>query len=115
MNDDRGEAENRGNSEGSLLTLALLALPAGGAAGMVGALFRLALERADLLRDALVARAHGAALEGFLLVVLACSAAALVAAWLVPRFSPYASGSGIPHVEAVLQGELYPSPYGLWW
>src|SRR5262249_33308185 len=30
-------------------------------------------------------------------------------AWLVRRFSPSASGSGIPHVEAVLSGELPPA------
>lgn len=100
-------------SHGSLLVLALLALPAGAAAGLVGALFRLGLEQADALRGALLMRAHVATFEGFLLVVGTCSASALVAAWLVRRFSPYASGSGIPHVEAVLQGQLYPSPYGL--
>jgi CIC family chloride channel protein len=32
---------------------------------------------------------------------------------LVRRYSPYASGSGIPHVEAVLHGELPPAPYRL--
>ena len=29
--------------------------------------------------------------------------AAAVAAWMVRRYSPHASGSGIPHVEAVLK------------
>lgn len=112
MNHDLGQAVNPAESQGSLLVLALLAFPAGAAAGLVGALFRLALERANELRDVLIARAQGADLGGLLLVVLTCSALALVAACLVRRFSPYASGSGIPHVEAVLQGQLYPS-YGL--
>jgi chloride channel protein, CIC family len=32
---------------------------------------------------------------------------------MVRRFSPQASGSGIPHVEAVLREEIPPAPYGL--
>ncbi len=36
-----------------------------------------------------------------------------VAAWLVRRFSPQASGSGIPHVEAVLHEELPQAPFRL--
>jgi len=98
---------------GSLLVLALLALVVGAAAGAVGAVFRLSLDQADRLRDALVAGAHGYAFAGFLLVLLVCGAATAVAAWLVRRFSPNASGSGIPHVEAVLNGILEPAPIGL--
>ena len=99
------------DGSGNLLALALLALIVGAAAGFVGAVFRLALEQADRLRDALIAWAHGEHLEGFLIVVGACAAATLVAASLVRRFSPYASGSGIPHVEAVLNGELPEAPF----
>src|SRR5262249_31504504 len=47
---------------------------------------------------------------GLLLVVAACAGATAVAAWLVRRFSPHASGSGIPHVEAVLREELPYAP-----
>jgi len=65
-----------------------------------GAVFRLALEQADRLRGALSSWAHGQQLEGFAIVVAACAAATLVAASLVRRLAPYASGSGIPHVEA---------------
>src|SRR5437763_7446955 len=97
--------------EGRLLTLAVLALVVGAAAGLIGAVFRLVLERADQLRDRLIAWAHGEALLGFVLVVAAGAAAALVAAWQVRRFSPHASGSGIPHVEAVLRKEVPPAPY----
>src|SRR6516165_6733927 len=102
-----------GNSEGSLLALALLALVAGAPAGLVGAIFRLCLAQADRLRDVLIARAHGLGAVGFLLVLAACAAATALAAWLVRRYSPHASGSGIPHVEAVLRGELPQAPYGL--
>ena len=99
------------DGSGNLLALALLALVVGAAAGFVGAVFRLALEKADRLRDALIAWAHGEQLAGFLIVVVASTAATLVAAWLVRRYSPYASGSGVPYVEAVLNGELPEAPF----
>ena len=95
---------------GSLLVLALLALIAGAAAGLIGAIFRLTLEQADRVRDMLIAWAHGEALAGFLLVTVGVAAAVGLAAWLVRRFSPYASGSGIPQVEAALSGQLPPAP-----
>jgi CIC family chloride channel protein len=102
-----------GHGQGSLLALALLALVAGALAGLVGAIFRLCLAQADRLRDVLIARAHGWQAVGFLLVLAACAAATALAAWLVRRYSPHASGSGIPHVEAVLRGELPQAPFGL--
>ena len=82
----------------------------GAATGVVCAIFRLALEQADRLRDLVIAWAHGQALVGFLLVVTAGAAAAL-AAWLVRRFAPHATGSGIPHVEAVLRQEVPPASF----
>jgi chloride channel protein, CIC family len=95
---------------GSLPVLAALSLLCGAAAGLVGAAFRLALEQADRWRDAAIAWAQGWSLLGLVLVTAACAAATAVAAWLVRRFSPHASGSGIPHVEAVLNEELPPAP-----
>jgi CIC family chloride channel protein len=103
----------QGHGEGSLLALALLALVAGALAGLVGAIFRLCLAQADRLRDVLIARAHSWETVGFLLVLAACAAATALAAWLVRRYSPHASGSGIPHVEAVLRGELPQAPFRL--
>ena len=79
---------------------------------MVCALFRLCLQEADRLRDAAIGWAHGQAAFGFLLVVLAGGAAAL-AAWLVRRFAPHASGSGIPHVELVLRQAVPTAPFRL--
>jgi CIC family chloride channel protein len=70
----------------------------------------MALEQADRLRDLIIAWAHGQALIGFLLVVTAGAAAAL-AAWLVRHFAPQATGSGIPHVEAVLRQEVPPASF----
>ena len=102
---------DEGQGGGSLLALALLALVAGALAGLVGAIFRLSLVEADRLRGMLIEWAHGWEAVGFLLVLAACAAATALAAWLVRRFSPHASGSGIPHVEAVLGGKLPPAPF----
>jgi CIC family chloride channel protein len=90
-----------------------LAVAVGVFAGGVGAAFRLALGAGDGWRTALVGWAHGAGVSGMLLVVVTCAAGAAAAAWLVRRFSRYASGSGIPHVEAVVRDELPHASFGL--
>ncbi len=95
---------------GSLPVLALLALIAGAGSGFIGAVFRLALEEADSFREMLIAWAHEEKLAGFLLVTAGAAAAVAFAAWLVRRFSPYASGSGIPQIEAALEEQLPPAP-----
>jgi hypothetical protein len=79
----------------------------------LGSFFCRAVRRAgpDRLRDALIAWAQGEKIAGFLFVVATCAAAALIAAWLVRRFSPHASGSGIPHVEAVLNEQIPQAPF----
>ena len=93
--------------------LAILSPVAGAASGLVGAIFRLTLEKADRVRDAVIAAGHDRGSAGFLLVCGGAAAAVALAAWLVRRFSPYASGSGIPHVEAALNEEVPPTPPGL--
>src|SRR5271154_147945 len=113
MNAKPEPAIESGERSSGLLILALLAPVAGAAAGLLGAIFRLALVRADHLRDALAAWAHGRTTPGFLLVVAACALATAAAAWLVRRFSPAASGSGIPNVEAVLAGHAQQAPFVL--
>jgi len=97
------------DSHGSLLALAIVSLVAGAASGFVGAIFRLWLYRADRWRDALVAWAYGYSVVGLAIVVGLAAAATALAAWLVRRFSPEATGSGIPHVEAVLKQETPPA------
>jgi CIC family chloride channel protein len=99
-----------GGGEGSLVALALLALVGGAGSGLIVAIFRLALAHADRWRDILIARAHHQPFGGLLIVVVGCAAAVGLAAWLVRRFSPYASGSGIPQVEGALTGDLPPAP-----
>jgi chloride channel protein, CIC family len=104
---------DEGQAPGGLLPLALLALVAGALAGLVGAIFRLSLQEADHLRDGLIGWAHGQEAVDFFLVLAVCGGATAVAAWLVRRHSPHAAGSGIPHVEAVLRGELPQAPFNL--
>jgi CIC family chloride channel protein len=101
------------DDEGSWFVLAITSLLVGAVVGFVGAVFRLSLEQADRLRDASVAWAQGEGVLGFLLVAAGCGAAAAIAAYLVRKVCPQASGSGIPHVEAVLRKELPPAPFML--
>lgn len=103
---------DEGGTQG-LFVLSALALLAGAVTGLVCASFRLLLERAGELRNVFIASSHGSPVMGFLLVVAAASAAAGAAALMVRRYAPHASGSGIPHVEAVLHGEVKPAPFGL--
>ena len=95
---------------GGLLALALLAPIVGTMSGLLGAIFRLALERADRLSNAAIIWGHGPNVAGMFLVVAACAGGAGLAAWMVRRFSPSASGSGIHEVEAVLEGERHYAP-----
>jgi chloride channel protein, CIC family len=104
-------ASDRDGDHGSLLVLAVLALIVGAVSGSVGALFLLLLERADRFRDAVIVWAHTKPFVGFLIVCIACAAGTGIAAWLVRRLSPQASGSGIPHVEAVLNEQLPQAPF----
>src|SRR6516164_2578749 len=97
---DKQDGKSRNVVGGNLLKLGGFALLVGMFAGLIGAAFRLALLQADQFRDQLVTWAQGASFLGLLLVVAGCGAATASAAWLVRRFSPHASGSGIPHVEA---------------
>lgn len=98
---------------GGLFSLAGITLVAGAASGLVATLFRLLLEQAGHLRNGVIAAAHGWALAGFVLVVALAAVLACVAAWMVRRFSPHATGSGIPQVEAVLNGVIPPAGHGL--
>ena len=95
--------------QGSLWSLALISILSGAGAGLIGALFRLSLDRANQARGALITWAHAVKLVGLPLVVAAAAAATALAAWLVRRFAPHAAGSGIPHVEAVIQRDLAPA------
>ncbi|HEY4564741.1 MAG TPA: H(+)/Cl(-) exchange transporter ClcA [Thermoanaerobaculia bacterium] len=72
-------------------------------AGLVASVFRITLESLDRARDALFAAAHRMPQPwGLLLVIAVCGTGAGAALWLVRRFAPETSGSGIPHLKAVL-------------
>src|SRR5438552_17616057 len=106
-------AADRGTRFGSLLVLGILAPIAGAASGLVGALFRLMLAEADRFRGVLIASAQQRGFPGLLLVIGGGAGAVGLAAWLVRRFAPYGSGSGIPHVEAALSEGVPPAPPAL--
>ncbi len=72
-------------------------------AGAVALLFRMTLTSADALRNELIARAHHYRVWGWIFPVLFTMVGAGLAAVLMHRFSPESGGSGIPHLEAVLQ------------
>jgi chloride channel protein, CIC family len=79
------------------------ALLVGILAGLVAAAFRSTLDAADRARDGLFRLAHALpAPWGLLLCVVICGLGAGAALWLVRRFAPETSGSGIPHLKAVL-------------
>ena len=54
------------SKSGKLLVLALISLIAGAAAGLLAAVFRLALQRADRLRDSALGWGHNQRIVGFL-------------------------------------------------
>jgi CIC family chloride channel protein len=96
----------RATNDSGLLTLGLAALIAGALSGLIVAMFRLALIKAALWRTELIADAHHQPVAGFLMIVAGAAAAFALAAWMVRRFSPFATGSGIPQIEAALHGHL---------
>ena len=108
--EDNGEDAARGRLRSDLILLGVIAPLAGLGAGLVGALFRLALEEANRFRDVLAARMDVWGVVGFMLFVGLAAGAAAVAAWLVRRIEPSAAGSGIPRVMAVLNEEVSPAP-----
>jgi CIC family chloride channel protein len=79
------------------------ALLVGLAAGVLAVAFRGVLALGDSLRATLFTQAHQFPAFGWVLTILFSAFGAGVSVWLVRRFSPEASGSGIPHLEAVLR------------
>jgi CIC family chloride channel protein len=71
-------------------------------AGLAAVAFRAMLAAGDALRNTLLGLAHGAPTWGWLLPVAFGIAGATLAVALVRRYAPETSGSGIPHLEAVL-------------
>ena len=90
---------------GSVFTLALIAVVAGALTGLVGGLFRLALQGANSLRLTILDwTREEPALRWIIPVVLAAAAVAL--ARLIIRWAPEAAGSGVQRVEANMRAEI---------
>jgi CIC family chloride channel protein len=102
------DAQPKGTAR--IARLASLSLIAGAGAGLLAAAFRLALRGADQFREELLNLTHRGGVVGCLSFVTVSALATAGAAWLVRRFSPHAAGSGIPHVEAQLEGSWSGSP-----
>lgn len=113
MKPDLASHDSSSDESARLLPLALLSLLVGAAAGSACAMFRLTLTYAGQARNSLILWSDSAIVPGWLIVGVVCAAATALAAALVRRFSPHASGSGIPHVEAVLEGRLPPAGFQL--
>ncbi len=95
------------------LILTVGAAAVGLLSGLIAASFRLLLQWSALFRAEGLDRAHDNGFPGFLGALLVPATMAAAAAWLVRRISPHAAGSGIPHVEAVVDGLLPPAPLRL--
>ncbi len=78
------------------------ALLVGVLAGAMAVAFRIALAAADGARAAVIGWGHALPHGGWLLPVLWGAAGAALSVLLVRRFAPETTGSGIPHLEAVL-------------
>ena len=78
------------------------ALAVGIAAGLVAVAFRWALYWIEQWRDAVAADAHAMGLPGIALPLALAIAGAVSSVMVVRRWAPEASGSGIPHLKAVL-------------
>ena len=93
-----------------LAKLALLSILTGAAIGLVIGCFRVALNYLNTARADTITWAHQWPVLGLVLVCAAVASMAAFAAWLVRRSGQPAAGSGIPHVEAVIEGELPAAP-----
>ncbi len=92
-----------------LVWMTMLALIAGGLAGVAGGAFRWLLIRANHFRLDVVTWSHELGGAGWLIPV-GMSAAAAAVAGLIATKIPLAAGSGIQQVEAVQRGEAEPAP-----
>ncbi len=74
----------------------------GACAGLVALFFRVALTGADALRNGLIDWSHQMPLVGWIFPIMFTALGAGISVALTRRYAPETSGSGIPHLEAVL-------------
>ena len=70
--------------------------------GVIALAFRVLLTTMDTFRTAMIVWAHGISF-GWVIPILFTMTGAVIAVAITRRFAPEASGSGIPHLEAVLR------------
>ena len=92
-----------------LFRMTIASLLAGAMIGVVGGSFRWFLAQAELLRDRVIVWSHGIPYLGWIVPVVVVMVAVAIARYLVLRFAPEASGSGIHRVEAIMAGEIQPA------
>ncbi|SMF97359.1 chloride channel protein, CIC family [Methylomagnum ishizawai] len=72
--------------------------------GLLAVGFHFSLDVVETLRNRLIGWSRGFGGWGIGVPMAVSGTGVFIAAWLVRRFAPEASGSGIPHLKAVLQG-----------
>ncbi|NHN54675.1 ClC family H(+)/Cl(-) exchange transporter [Calidifontibacter sp. DB0510] len=76
--------------------------------GIAAASFAVVLRSATVLRGDLIRWSHASSPLTAAVVIGLAAVATATAAWLVHRIEPHAEGSGIPRVEAVVEGRTEP-------
>jgi len=72
--------------------------------GLIAVVFHLSLNFGEAFRNHLIEQTHQYGRQGIFIVIGFTTLCVFVAAFLVKHYAPEASGSGIPHVKAALQG-----------
>ena len=80
------------------------ALALGVLSGLMAVAFHMALDKAESLRGWLIGLAHEQGTPAVAALLTVTGAGVFMAGWLVARFAPEASGSGIPHLKSVIYG-----------
>ncbi len=96
-----------------LVILATLSILAGAIGGLLSSSIQDCTGWVNAFRYTLLAWAHGEGPTGLIIILVVLAYAGAFAGLLVRKFSPLATGSGIPLVEAILKEELPPAPFRL--
>ncbi len=88
----------------SLLGLVLVASVVGVVTGTVASTFGLLIKQASAARGDVERWGHHHGLAGFVVLIALTGMLVAAAVWMVHRIEPHAEGSGIPRVEAVVEG-----------
>lgn len=98
----------RQETPGRILSFCLTATVVGAVTGLVARAFAVCLEALAHGRTSLLGRAQQAGWAGLVGCVVVAALGAAAASALVRRIEPHAEGSGIPRVEAIVEGTMEP-------